>query len=130
MFHAYVSNVLSECCVSLQWFSSVFASVSNVCFSCFKRMLQVLDLDGVKLDLMLLILQCDPPTAAARVLSSRQGLGGKRRGRELSSCGDEWRGPRVAHSKWSAGAGFCSDVGRYHCRFVFQDLGGWGEQRH
>jgi hypothetical protein len=25
--------------------------------------LQVLDLDGVKLDLMLLILQCDPPTA-------------------------------------------------------------------
>jgi len=46
MFHTYVASVLSGCCVCLQCFSSVFASVSSI----FRRMLQVLHLDVSKVD--------------------------------------------------------------------------------
>jgi hypothetical protein len=39
MFHTYVANVLSECCICLKWFSSIFhvfdASVSETCLKCF-----------------------------------------------------------------------------------------------
>jgi hypothetical protein len=45
-----------------------FASVSDVCCkccNCFRRMLQVFHLDVAKIDLVLHMLQWDPPTAAA-----------------------------------------------------------------
>ena len=45
MFHTYVASVLSRCCVYLQWFSSVS--------SIFRRMLQVLYLDVLKVDWVL-----------------------------------------------------------------------------
>jgi hypothetical protein len=35
MFHTYVTIVLSRCYICLQWFSIVFASVSDACFECF-----------------------------------------------------------------------------------------------
>jgi hypothetical protein len=45
MFHTYIANVLSGCCICVsmvfQVFSGVFACVSAVCFKCFKRMFQV-----------------------------------------------------------------------------------------
>jgi hypothetical protein len=37
MFHTYVACVLSECCICLQMFSSVFTCF----FKCFRSMLQV-----------------------------------------------------------------------------------------
>ena len=46
MFHTYVASVLSGYCVCLQWFSSVFASVSSV----FRH---VLHLDVSKVDRVL-----------------------------------------------------------------------------
>jgi hypothetical protein len=40
MFHTYAANVLSRCCVCLQWFKSIFR-----CFcKCFQHMLQVFQL--------------------------------------------------------------------------------------
>jgi hypothetical protein len=39
IWHTYIASLLSECCVSLQWFSSVFrcffVSISEACFKCF-----------------------------------------------------------------------------------------------
>jgi hypothetical protein len=60
MFHQYVASVLSECCVCLHWFSTVFQvflqvfqkHVSSVP-SAFKGMLQVLYLDVLKVDRVL-----------------------------------------------------------------------------
>jgi hypothetical protein len=51
----------------LQLFETYVASVSDVCckrFSCFRRMLQVFHLSVAKVDLVLDMLQWDPPTAA------------------------------------------------------------------
>jgi hypothetical protein len=56
-----VTNVFS----SFFW---CFASVSDICCKCFiyfSRILQVLYSDVIKVDLMLHMLQRDPPTAAA-----------------------------------------------------------------
>jgi hypothetical protein len=48
----------------LQWLYTCFSCVSNVCckcFGCFGRLLQVFHLDVAKLDLVLHMLQWDPP---------------------------------------------------------------------
>jgi hypothetical protein len=57
MFHTHVASVLSECCVCLQWFSSVFQvflqvfqiHVLNISYT-FRYMLQWLYLDILKVD--------------------------------------------------------------------------------
>jgi hypothetical protein len=75
MLHTYVAIVLSGCYV---WFAMVFKcfyvflhgfqmhvlSVSSV----FRRMLQVLHLDVSKVDWVLNMLQCDPPTCRSPLL--------------------------------------------------------------
>ena len=83
MFHTYVASVLSECCICLQWPSSVFmcfcnyfrliSSVSLV----FRHILQVLHLDVSKVDRVLHMLQCDPPAVAAG--GGARGRAGRRR---------------------------------------------------
>jgi hypothetical protein len=53
MFHTHVASVLFEYCVCLQWFSSVFTSVSDACFKCFiylQTYIQGLHLDVLKVD--------------------------------------------------------------------------------
>jgi hypothetical protein len=60
MFHTYVASVSSECCVGLQWFSSIFqvffSSVSEACFKC---------LNGF---------QADVASAASEYFKSRSGV--------------------------------------------------------
>jgi hypothetical protein len=46
MFLAYIEHVLSGCCICLQWLSSVL----DVCYKCFRCMLQVFHLDVAKVD--------------------------------------------------------------------------------
>ena len=68
VFHMYVASVLFGCGMCLQWLSSIFASVSVICckgFSYFEYMLQVFYLNIAKVDVVLHMLQCDPPATAA-----------------------------------------------------------------
>jgi hypothetical protein len=63
-FHLDVCNGYTRC-FKFFWY---FASVSEVCCkccNCFRHMLQVFHLDVAKVDLVLHMLQWDPPTAAA-----------------------------------------------------------------
>jgi hypothetical protein len=95
MFHTYISSVLSECCICLQWFFSVFRCFCNclrlmvqVFHRSFERMLQVLHMNVSKIDRVLRMLQCDPPAIVAR--------GGGARGRAQRHVGSVGG----AHTLW------------------------------
>jgi hypothetical protein len=75
-FHIYVASVSSKClymfALATHMFSSffdVFTSVSDVCYKCFscfgRNILQVFHLNVAKVDLVLHMLQREPPAAAA-----------------------------------------------------------------
>jgi len=66
--YTYVASVLSRYCIYLQMAFKCFANVSGVFASVsavFGHILQVFHLDVVKVDLMLYMLQWDPPAAVA-----------------------------------------------------------------
>jgi hypothetical protein len=68
VFYLDVANVLSDVVCVCNGFQVRFASVSDVCWKCFSffgYMLQVLHLHIPKVDLVMHMLQCDPPATAA-----------------------------------------------------------------
>ena len=99
-FHTYIASVSSGCCICFAMATRVFSSVSDVrykYFSCFGRMLQVFHLDVAKVDLMLLMLQCDPPAVVHAHGKRRDGTrhGGERgKGRGIDG-GRGMGGPRL-----------------------------------
>jgi hypothetical protein len=83
MFHIYIANVLSGCCICVsivfQVFSCVFACVSAVCFKCssvFTHMLQMFHLGILETDRVLLLGTHLPQQASER--GSRGGASGLR----------------------------------------------------
>jgi hypothetical protein len=97
--------LLFGCCICFvkvfQVFLSVFASVSNACFKCFiffRRMLQNLHLNVLKIDRMLYMLQCDSHTIAACCSCwGTMHACGKWGDRALCDCGrGKWRGRAAA----------------------------------
>jgi hypothetical protein len=67
VFRMYAVRISSKWYIFLQWLHTCFLGVLDVCckcFNCFGRMLQVFYWDVAKVDLVLYILQWDPPTAA------------------------------------------------------------------
>ena len=120
---AYVSHICCKCFIwilhtlatackcfrrMLQVLQTYVASVSDVCckcFSCLRRILQVFHLDIVKVDLVLHMLQWDPP-APATCCSC---WGATERAQTVPACGRVVQALR-GREKWGVGAGVLPNV--------------------